>query len=486
VVRGARARRGSWAGLCLAALLPVAACTFDPSGGSGTGREDGGLIDGGPGQPDAEVDISCTPGERLCFGHNLETCNASGDGFVAAESVACSLSCEAGDGEPFCTAASNIPFDDAGACGGSAPALTPASGTVTITASAGVERITCSGDCGSGQSEILRVAALDQGDDPDIAWFCLSRLSIPDGVTVTVDSAVERSIAFVVAGDVSIAGSLVVGGQAATGAAGGLAGPGGGVGGAPAENGMSGGTGGGRCPGVGGGRVGGTGSSAGAGGSGAGHAGIGGDGGNAISAGPGGPGNGTLLAGPGGGGNTCDGDGSLVPLVGGGGGGGGGDGSCGDCGFPGGGGGGALQISARGTFEVSGSLSASGGAGIGDATETLARGGGGGGGAGGGLLLEAPALTLSGAFVVTGGLGALAGAGLGGDGGGTGDRVGVVGGGNGSDADADFEGGAGGGGAAGRVRLNALTAPGCPSGVAPSPSCSANALIVVPDSKLDR
>ena len=469
--------------MCLAALLPVAACTFDPSGSSGGGGGDGGgLIDGGPGQPDAEVTIDCTPAERLCFGHNIETCNATGDGFVEAESVPCSLSCEPNGGDPFCTAASNIPFDDAGACGGSAPALTPTGGTVVITVSGGVERITCSGDCGSGQSEILRVASLPQGSDPELVWFCLSRLSIPDGVTVTVDAAVTRSIALVVAGQVSIAGALVVDGLGATSASAGGPGPGGGGGAPAAEAGSAGTSGGGRCAGAGGERAGGGGTSSGAGGSGAGYAGVGGDGGDGVSVGGPGPDDGTRVTGPLGGANNCDGNGSLVPLVGGGGGGSGGDGSCaGECGFAGGGGGGALQISGRGVFEVSGRLSAAGGGGFGDATGTLSRGGGGGGGAGGALLLEAPVLTLSGSFVVTGGVGGLAGAGLGGDGGGSGSRVGLVGGDNGSDADADAEGGAGGGGAAGRVRLNALTAPTCPAGVTPETSCIGDALSVVPD-----
>ena len=483
MVRGARARRGPRAPVCLAALLS-AACSFHPSGGARDegGGGDGGAADGTPGQPDADPTISCTAGERLCFGHRIETCNADGDGFVEAESVACSLTCEDGDGEPFCTGASNIPAEDAAACGGSAPALAPAGGSVKISVSAGVERITCADDCGSGQDEILRVAALDQGGDPDVAWFCLSRLSIPDGVTLTVDPGVTRSIAFLVAGDVTIEGSLVVDGLSATATAEGGAGPGGGAGGPLAAPATAGSPGQGRCPGAGGGRAGGVGSASGAGGSGAGYSGVGGGGGDGVSVGTGAPNDGTRVNGPAGGANTCDGDGELVPLVGGGGGGSGGDGSCGaDCGHPGGGGGGALQISARGLFQVSGSLSAIGGAGYGDATGNRSRGGGGGGGAGGGLLLEAPALTLSGSFVVIGGVGGLAGAGLGGDGGGSGSRVGVVGGDSGSDADADGEGGAGGGGSAGVVRLNALAAPTCPAGVTPTTACTGGTLTVLPD-----
>ncbi len=481
VVRGARARRGSRGAICLLALC--CACSFDRSGSTGGAGGDGGPPDSGPAEPDAEVNISCTAGERLCFGHIIETCNDAGDGFVEEEAVACALSCEPNAGDPLCTAPSNIPGEDAATCGGSAPALAPTSGTVTISISGGVERITCGGDCGSGESEILRVAALDQGSDPDIAWFCLSRLSIPDGVTVTVDSQVTSSIAFLVAGDVSIAGSLVMDGHAASADAAGGAGPGGGAGAAPAGGGGGGGAGSGRCPGEGGGRAGNTGEAVGAGGSGAGYVGVGGDGGNGISVGGGGQGDGTPVTGPQGGRNTCDGDGTLVPLVGGGGGGSGGDGSCGvqDCGFPGGGGGGALQISARGLFEVSGALAASGGAGHGDATGNLSRGGGGGGGAGGAFLLEAPMLALSGSFAVIGGVGGLAGAGLGGDGGGSGTRVGQVNAANGSDADADGEGGAGGGGAAGLVRLNALIAPTCPGGITPGGSCTTGTLTVIPD-----
>jgi len=484
VAEGARARRGSAAWICLAALVVSAvACKFDPTGGAGGGGGDGGGPgdDGGPGAPDAEVTIDCTPGERLCFGHRIETCNQGGDGFVEAESVACSLSCEPNGGDPLCTAASNIPDADAAACGGSAPALTPSSGTVVITVSGGVERIICSGGCGSGQSEILRVAALDQGDDPDLAWFCLSNLDIPDGIILTVDSQVTRSIALLVAGDVHIVGGLRLDGFAASSTTAGLAGPGGGNGAPPAATDSSGSTGGGRCAGEGGGRAT-DGTQVGSGGGGAGFAGIGGDGGNGISGGGGNPSDGTTVAGARGGAANCDGDRSLVPLVGGGGGGSGADGECGgDCGRAGGGGGGALQISARGLFEVSGELSAFGGAGFGDATGLLSRGGAGGGGAGGSLLLEAPLLTLSGSFVVVGGVGGIAGSGLGGDGGGTGSRVGVVGGGDGADADADAEGGAGGGGSAGVVHLNALAAPTCPGGVTPPTSCEAGALVVVPD-----
>ena len=466
--------------MCLAALLSATGCTFKPTGGSGGGG-DGGVADSGPGVPDAEVPITCTAGERICFGHRIETCNPAGDGFVEEESVACSLTCEDGGGTPECTAASNVPAADAADCGGSAPALAPTSGTVTVTATAGIERITCSDDCGTGQKEILRVAAIDQGDDPDLAWFCLSRITIPDGVTLTVDPAVTRSIAFVVAGDVTIEGSLVVDAFGATSTVAGLGGPGGGNGGAPASPGSAGNDGNGRCAGRAGGRATG-GAACGAGGSGGGYAGIGGDGGDGVSTGGPGANDGTRVTGPVGGPNSCDGEGTLIPLVGGGGGGGGGDGSCGaDCGWPGGGGGGALQISARGAFQVSGALSASGGAGFGNATGNLAHGGGGAGGAGGAILLEGPVLELSGSFTVAGGLGGLAGAGLGGDGGGAGSRVGLVGGGNGADADADGEGGGGGGGAAGRVRINALIAPTCPAGVTPETSCSPGALTVVPD-----
>ena len=481
VVRGARARRGSRAVVCLAGLV-LWGCTFDPSGGTGTAVGDGGVADSRPGQPDAEVTISCTAGERLCFGHIIETCNDAGDGFVEADAVPCALSCEPNAGEPLCTAPSNIPVEDAATCGGNAPALAPTSGSVTVTISGGVERIICTNDCGSGASEILRVAALDQGSDPDIAWFCLSRLSIPDGVIFSVDPLVTSSIALVVAGDVSIAGTIALDAHAASSTAGGLAGPGGGAGAPAAPNGMGGLMGLGRCPGLGGGHATGGSIAAGTGGSGAGYRGLGGDGGDGISSGGGGPDDGTKVTGPQGGTAACDGDASLVPLVGGGGGGSGGDGSCGgNCGWPGGGGGGALQIAGRGQFEVSGALTAVGGAGYGDATGNLSHGGGGGGGAGGALLLEAPTLTLSGSFVVIGGVGGLAGAGLGGDGGGSGTRVNVAGGDNGADADADGEGGAGGGGSAGLVRLNSLIQPTCPAGVTPGASCATGTVTVIPD-----
>lgn len=142
--------------------------------------------------------------------------------------------------------------------------------------------------------------------------------------------------------------------------------------------------------------------------------------------------------------------------------------------------GGALQLWARGTLFVGGSVLASGGRGLNAATTTSAAGGG-GGGSGGALLLEATNLTLSNSAIIAanGGSGAQgssllsgadgrpgaaattqvnggSGANLCGGAGGKGSaRDGVATGGSAGTCN-NFGGGGGGGGSVGRVRFNAL------------------------------
>ncbi|HUS65933.1 MAG TPA: hypothetical protein VMZ28_15380 [Kofleriaceae bacterium] len=467
-----------WAGL--------PACSFDPSGASGIGAQQDpdaapGTSDGAT--PDATQVIECEAGEVLCGSHSIETCNDTGDGYVAGSSVVCPLSCEPGGGTPYCTAPSNIPEADAIACNGD-HALTPGAGTtVTIRLVNTVERIECDPDCGGDETVIDSVGVIDQAGS-EVAWFCLSSVSIPSGVNVVMSPSVKRSLAFLVDGNVNIAGSIAVNGRAAvadpagTTTAAGQGGPGGFTGGAVADVGGDGKDGGGACPGSAGSIQNGDGAQAGSGGGGAGYAAAGGDGGGGKSNGTGGDDNdGTIVDGGQGGDADCA-DIELIPLIGGSGGASGGDASCAvACGWPGGGGGGALQISARGDLSVSGAINASGGAGGSHIIGEFGAGGAGGGGAGGAVLLEGSRLLLAGAsIVVLGGSGGAAGAGAGGAGGGIGVQAGMLTGESVGTVPDDNEGGAGGGGAAGLVRLNAATAPSCGGLTTPTAACSAGVL----------
>jgi hypothetical protein len=102
----------------------------------------------------------------------------------------------------------------------------------------------------------------------------------------------------------------------------------------------------------------------------------------------------------------------LEPLEGGSGGGSGGPGAA-ATGAAGGGGGGALQITALGSLEITGTIDAGGEGGAGGVSATTDGGAGGGGGSGGAVLLEAPSVMIdAGAIVVANGGG-------GGGGGGT-------------------------------------------------------------------
>src|SRR5690349_2071650 len=256
VGRGGIARRAT--GVFFALLWAgVPACSFDPSAASGGGGErDPDAAPGTPdgATPDATQIIECESGEVLCAGNAIETCNESGDGYVSGSRVVCPLSCEPGGGTPYCTAPSNIPEADAIACDGD-HALTPNPGTtVTIRLMSTVERIECDPDCGGDETVIDSAGVIDQSGT-EVAWFCLSSMSIPADVNVVVGSSVRRSLAFLVDGNVNIAGTIAVSGRAAvadpagTTTAEGQGGPGGVAGGAVADVNGDGKEGSGGCPG---------------------------------------------------------------------------------------------------------------------------------------------------------------------------------------------------------------------------------------------
>jgi hypothetical protein len=125
----------------------------------------------------------------------------------------------------------------------------------------------------------------------------------------------------------------------------------------------------------------------------------GGGGGYGTVGGAGGIGSSGRVLLPGGAGGLTYGPNITDPLTGGSRGGIGGFGSSAGAGA-GGGGGGALQLSSQVSIDVSAAINAGGGGGIGGRAGQV---GGGGGGAGGAIILEAPAITLSGVLAANGG-----------------------------------------------------------------------------------
>jgi hypothetical protein len=442
------------------------ACQFAPGGDAP--ENDGTEIDAAIDSPDAPVapepdaarPTVCTPNETRCDGRALSACNAAGDGYL--EPVECAFTCEADD---HCTLASNLPRAEQAACGPGEPVLAPTSGTITVRDSAlGGIRMECSDGCGDGDE--IRGTAVAQDLGVGMIYFCVSRLDIPSGVTVRVDSGVDRSIAILVDGVATVSGSIDVGAEAASSQTG-PAGPGATAGGAQSDE--EGAPGGGTCGGGGGRKNGPNMMSAGGGGAGGSFGSRGAAGGNGRF--PMGA-DGQPIQGGQPAAQLC-GDADLEPVIGGAGGGAGGDGSCGDCGWPGGGGGGALQIAARGGIEISGTIDASGGDGFGLTSNDNGRGGGGGGGSGGAILLEAPTLTIAPGAVlrVDGGRGGIAFAGEGGAGA-TGGQAAQ----SGRNAAGSPQGGTGGGGGGGRIRLNAVE-PSCRGGSAsPTSACTTGSL----------
>lgn len=426
--------------------------------------------DGLPPDAPPEAITMCAPNTSMCIGRQRVTCNASGTGLDPSLSVVCPLACT---GAGQCVAATNMPDATQRACPSTAPALAPpANATVQFVASptGGNVDITCMPSCSGGSTTRISSTRITQsGGQPAIAMFCLRTIDIPTSVGITYDPAVANPIALLVAGNVQIAGRILLSGSAASASFAGQGGPSGGDGGGRTGDDAAGAPGTGPCPGNGG-LVNGSNASAAGGG--------GGGGGHAASGGPGGQGRSdSSTANGGSGGGTC-GNAQLSPIAGGGGGGAGADGSChpGECGWPGGGGGGAIQISATMGITVAstGEIRASGGRGYGSTNGEEGQGGGGGGGAGGAILLEAPSVTVNGIVDVVGGAGGVSHAGSGGAGG-----VTMLGGAAGSSQNANHEGGAGGGGAAGRIRIHAA-APSCGSSAMPSAACTTGPLRTVP------
>jgi hypothetical protein len=442
--------------LCVLCSSAASGCIFDTSGLPGDDIDGSGL--------DAPVDGAvsmCTPDQSYCDGRVLQMCRGDGTGPVAGTEQLCDFACVT----DACVQASDVPAIVYASCDGTAPALTPLAGTTLRFEKPGAAaQITCVPDCGDGST--TSIGAVRQEATPARAWFCLSSMNIPAGVTVTTATNLAEAIILLVDGAAEIAGTVDFRGRRAMSTSAGSGGPGGGAGGARASG--SGNDGQGACPGRGGSKEGaGTGSEAGGGGGGGGYGGTGGAGGTGRNSLDG------VSAAGGAGGDLC-GNQAIVPLVGGGGGGSGGDASCGGaCGWPGGGGGGAIQIAARASILVSGSINTSGGDGHGVTSGIDSVGGAGGGGSGGAILLESPAITISGYLIANGGRGGTGAAGSGGAG-----ATGVTGeGGEGASYLSPGQGGSGGGGGGGRIRINTPgAATPCDASVSPGAICTAGGL----------
>lgn len=350
----------------LSAIAATALCPIDECV---DGTCQGVMPDGGMDAPipDAAVDASCDPDLRQCIGDELQTCV---DGRVVV--TTCALGC---DGDPAACQLlipSNV---------GEMVDYAEGEGEVTVgdwlfdTATGEIRdlgddtEVRPAGEGPHAGTGISYRPLPAVGDAPPMGVFVMSALDVPSGSTLAATGT--HSLVLLVDGDVDIAGTVDVAASA-----------GGAAGGAPAGDGDG--------PGAGGRGAG----SPDGGGGGGGLGSTGGDGGP-MTPGPGGPVVGNI---------------SLVPLVAGSGGGGGGS--------PGGGGGrggGAVQISARGSINVSGTINACGQGGDGGTIEmimdmttgeiTIATGGGGGGGSGGSVLLEAHAVSIDGIVAANGGAG---------------------------------------------------------------------------------
>ncbi|HEY4177236.1 MAG TPA: hypothetical protein VGM90_10405 [Kofleriaceae bacterium] len=437
------------------AFALLSGCGFNVSGASG----DAAVSTDTPDAPLDALPTTCTPNEHACDGRDRLTCGASST-WDPAQTTTCDYTCAQG----ACVVASNVSTQAVVACSSSAPRLAPAAGSTVTLSQSGGTHIECSPDCGDPGVAQIAPAGTVSGT-PGLAFFCFSSVSLPSSVTLAraATGGPAAAIAFIVDGDVSIAGEIDFDGGAAIATTtvdrgGGLGAPGGFDGAGLSSGG--GGAGDGPCGGKGG------------------HN----DGSSSHWVGGGGGGGGALTSGAAGGKGKCQngdhtadggsvsdacGTAALTPLVGGSGGGAGGDGTTNvQQGWPAGGGGGALQISSRTRIVITGALRASGGPGYGNS----AFDGGGGGGAGGALLLEAPSLSLTGALRVDGGNGGKGGAGDGGTGatGTSGPQIGLT-------YAANGQSGSGGGGAGGRIRLNSVGAT-CPATASPAASCTSGVL----------
>ena len=434
-------------------VLLVGACSFTARTAQQSG--DAAIRDTASGGMEG-LPLTCTPNETACDGRVRKVCGSSGMWDPTLDTV-CDFTCSAGS----CVVASNIAISDVAMCGSNAAVLAPPPGATVTMATDGTTHLECSPDCGGGVTRIDRTNVITNVQ-PNVAWFCLSQLSLAAGVTMTADPAIPATSAlvFVVDGPVTIAGTLALDGAAATSAVPGAKGGPGGFAGADLTS-SNNSDGHGPCAGKGGDHSGSSDHWAGGGGGGGGNATAGAGGGNGRCKNGDHTGNGRGAS------NASCSVASLIPLVGGSGGGAGGDATINvQQGWAGGGGGGAIEIASRVSITITGALTARGGAGYGENSVD----GGGGGGAGGSLLLEAPALSLPGLLVVDGGAGGSAGAGPGGTG-----ATGMTGAASGVTFAANGQGGRGGGGGAGRIRLNGNSA--CPSTVSPAGACTSGGLV---------
>jgi hypothetical protein len=435
--------------IAIAMTLGAVACGFAPKAASDAAAISDTISD------------DCEPATVACDGPVVRTCGADHH-WDPSQDRTCEFTCSAGT----CVAASNLPLDDVAMCTSAAAVLAPASGATVYVSEVGGTHLDCSPNCGVPGVTRIDVEKSYAGA-PGLALFCLAKLVLPAATQLGIPSGggPKPAIAFVVDGEVTIDGIVSFdGGSAGSGADGGHAGPGGYDGATKSSD--DGNAGQGPCHGSGGTNDGPPIASdfSGGGGGGAGNMTIGGDGGDGSCV------NGDHHGHGGAHGGVCGTD-DLQPLIGGSGGGGGGDATVdGPYGYAGGGGGGALQISARRTITITGSVSARGGAGYG----TMSIDGGGGGGAGGGLLFEAPSLLISGALDVDGGSGGIAGPHLGG----AGATVNMLAA-SGVSYTGNGQGGTGGGGGGGRIRIVGGNAT-CVGGVSPINSCTTGVLPVVP------
>jgi len=434
-------RSGMLERLAVVALLATTACGFSVAG---SGPGDGGDRDTSV-EPDS-LGPNCTSGQIACDGRVRRVCGSTGV-WDPGQDQTCDFTCAI----DTCVVPSNVAIQEVAACTAQAPRLTPPSGTTVTVTDAGGAHISCSPHC--GDPGVTTINATVGGS---LARFCLASIAIPSDVTLGLPATggPAEAIVFIVDGAVAIDGTIAFDGSAATSTTAGEGAPGA-FDGAALSSGAGNGGGGGSCGGGGGAQQGSSSHYAGGGGGGGGGTTQGAAGGSGRCS------NGDHTASAGGSGGIC-GTAALVPLAGGAGGGGGGDGSVGGTnGFPGGGGGGAIQISARTSIAVTGSIRARGGDGFG----TTSTDGGGGGGAGGSILLEAPKITITGRLTVDGGTGGLSGAGAGGAG-----ATAAAGPVTGTSFTANGQGGTGGGGAGGRIRLNTIA--GACTGVSPAASCT--------------
>lgn len=364
----------------LSAIAAMALCPIDECV---DGTCQGMLQDGGMDAPMVDappVDAACDPDLRQCIGDELQTCV---DGRTVV--TTCPLGCEGDPADCLRLIPSNV--EDM-------VDFSEGDGEVTVgnwifrTATGEIRdldddtEVRPAGEGPHAGTGISYRALPAVGDAPPMGVFVMGSLSVPSGATLAGGG--NHSLVLLVDGDVDIAGTVHV--AASSDFAGRT--PPGGAAGAPGL--ISGTAADGEGPGGGGGGAG----SPDGGGGGGGLGSTGGDGGP-MTPGVGGPVVGNI---------------SLVPLVAGSGGGAGG--------APGGGGGrggGAVQISARGSISVSGTINACGEGGDGGQIQmmmdmttgeiTIATGGGGGGGSGGSVLLEAHSVSIDGIVAANGGAG---------------------------------------------------------------------------------